>query len=268
MSGLKTPAELRAFHGVVNGNPNDIMLSDQTTKQVRLFLGYHIATDLVFNAAPDLGDESIVIDSPTETPVAGNFICIKENKCFEQTELLTVTPGAGTLFTLTLALPISAEYTTAASICLQDCNLNYDCSTTEREYFITPDGLSEETEFDITRMIVSMYHDSAGDDGLFGNLTKLTKGVYIHYSDGIGLNLFNMRENADLRTAGYDVAYTARSGGQGSYGTASRITFGGQDKCGVVIRLIGEDHLSAHVRDDLSDLDYFRIQLQGHLTGD
>lgn len=263
----KTAAQLRAFNGAVNLDPNDIQLSDQTTRQVRLFLAEHLATDLVFTAAVAVGSESVEVDSPTVVPLQGNFICVKEGVRFEQVEILTVTAGEGTLYTLTLALPTAVAFTTSASICLQNCNLNQDCSSTEKEFYITPNGLDENVEWDITNMSVVMYHSvTAGDDGKFGNLAALTKGVYFHYSNSEGLNLFNAKENADFRIAGGSITYSTRSGGLGAYGTAAHIYFAGSENCGVAIRLTPESHLSAHVRDDLSDLDYFRVRVHGHVT--
>ena len=50
----------------------------------------------------------------------------------------------------------------------------------------------------------------------------------------------------------------------------SRITWGGQSKQGVVIRLDGDtnDSFVAVVRDNLTGLNKFRVKVQGHVVED
>ena len=100
-------------------------------------------------------------------------------------------------------------------------------------------------------------------------MSKLTNGVYIRVSDGITQNLFNIRENSGLAVeAAGDLTYATRSGGGGAYGTRARVTFNGPEKRGVVIRLHPSttDSIKAVVRDNLSTLTYFRVQVQGQIA--
>jgi len=246
----------------------DVNIQDQTTAQISLFLGQHLDTGLVFRSSVDQDDETVEITTTGSTPVAGNFICIKENEYFTQMEILTVTPISGNNYDLGIAIPMDHAYTTSAHVCLQNVNMNVNGSSTPVEFFLSPTGSSTGTCWDITRMIISMTHAAAGDDGLFGGIADLTKGVYFRVEDGTNYNLFNAKENADFAVQGYDITYPTRSGKSGVYGTRARITFNGQDKRGVVFRLCedSDDKFLAKVRDNLSTLAGFRVMLQGQVV--
>jgi hypothetical protein len=57
--------------------------------------------------------------------------------------------------------------------------------------------------------------------------------------------------------------YTDRTA-QGQFGTGARITFGGQSKHGVVIRLSELDALQFIVQDNLTGLTSLKIVAEGH----
>lgn len=121
----------------------------------------------------------------------------------------------------------------------------------------------------LTRILIEMTHGTAGDNGLFGDLPALTNGVLLRRYDGTsGLyNTFtNWKTNSDIVTDMYDVTYSSRSGGGGSYGTNARGTF---TNAGAVVRLdaAAGDFLEILVQDNLSALASFRVKAQGHYEG-
>ena len=249
----------------------DVYIQDQTTPDISLFLAQHLATDLSFTVAPTADQEALIqITSPTLAPVVGNFVCIKEGTYFTQIEITAVALVGGDDYTISVAMPMDYPYTTAAIVCLQNVNMNVDGSGTPIEFSISPGGLNNDQDWDITRVIVAMTHTTAGDDGTFGGIPALTKGVYMRYMDGVTKNLFNAKENSDFAIEGFDVVYSIRSTGGGTFGTRSRITFNGQEKRGVVIRLCASelDKLLAVVREDLdvAGLLSFRIKAQGQVV--
>ena len=64
----------------------------------------------------------------------------------------------------------------------------------------------------------------------------------------------------------YDLRYTTRSSGGGTFGTVGRGSF---YKLGVVVRLDGSrgDFMEVYNRDDLTGLLSFEIKAQGHVEG-
>lgn len=246
----------------------DVFIQDQTTPQISFYLGQALDLGLTFRSAVAEDAETVEVTTTGTTPVVGNFLCIKEGALFTQIEIASVTPVAGNDYDLGISVPMDHAYTTSASICLQNCDMNVNGSVTPVEFFISPQGAEAGSAWDITRMIVTMTHSSQGDDGLFGNLAKLTNGTYFRVEDGTNYNLFNAKENADFAVEGYDITYPTRSGGGGTAGTRARITFNGQDKRGVVFRLYADtsDKFLGCVRDDLTGLSSFRVKVQGQVV--
>lgn len=120
----------------------------------------------------------------------------------------------------------------------------------------------------ITRILFSMVHGTAGDLGLFGNITALVNGTVLRarVSSQYG-TLTNWKTNADMKTDMFDVEFDSRSGGQGSFGTSGRGSFAvGTD---AVVRLDGDqgDRFEVIVQDDITLLDFFAMKVQGHTEG-
>jgi len=244
----------------------DVRIQDQTTPQFSLYLGEMLDMALTLTSPSSENDESIDITSTT-TPIIGNFLCLKEEELFSQVEIIGVT-GGGPAYTIDLSMPMDHAYTAAANLCLMNCEMNVDGSSTTVDFSISPEGAAAGTDWDVTRMLISMTHDAEGDDGLFGGIEALTNGTYFRIEDGTNYNLFNAKENADFAIEGYDITYPSRSGKDGVYGTRSRITFNGPDKRGVVFRLAADtqDKFLACVRDSLIDLGRFRVKVQGQVV--
>jgi len=245
----------------------DVFIQDQDTEVLGLFLANVLDTvSILTNTVKD--SEEVDVETTGLVPVDGNFLCMQEDGKITQVEIASVTPIAGDQYTLGIKVPLDYTYTTAGGCSIQNVDMNVDGSITPKPYGVAPRG---PYKWDITRLMVSMILDSAGDDGKFGNLTALANGVYFRKEDAASSqNLFNVRDNSDFRVEGYDVVYPTRSGGGGSFGMAARITFAGSDKRGVVVRLDGAalESFVANVRDKLEGIVKFRIKLQGHIVED
>ena len=106
------------------------------------------------------------------------------------------------------------------------------------------------------------------DDSKFANITGgLTNGLVFRRVDGDTRNVFNVKTNGDIANICYDLAY-ADQGKNGLNGVRARISFAGQDKHGVALRLAPGDALQFLVQDDLTSIDIFRIVAQGHIVTD
>ena len=133
-----------------------------------------------------------------------------------------------------------------------------------QEYIIKP---NPNQIIHITRIIVTMTHNNQGDDGLFGDLAPLTNGFLIRANvAGVYGTFTNWKTNEKIASDMYDLRYTTRSGGGGTYGTIGRGSF---YKLGVVVRLDGSrgDFMEVYNRDDLTSLLSFEIKAQGHVEG-
>lgn len=246
------------------GGSMDVNIQDLPTEQIRLFLGEKLDDfTILVNTTKD--DETIDIETTGVTPLVGDFIILQESGHVSQFEIDGVTPIAGNQYTIDIAIPIDFPYTTDSVCKLEDVDMDKDGSLVQIDYM---EGPIAGTNWHITRMIPSMVLSTAGDDGLFGNLTALTKGQYFRKENTVETeNYFNIKENADFAVEGYDIRYPTRSGGQGSFGMTNRTTF---TKNGAVIELKGS---SGHVfrattRDNMLALGKYRIKIHGHVTSE
>lgn len=254
------------------GNLN-ISVSDQFTDDISLYLAQRLTTAEVIAPAPEIDASSLNIQTGGVAPVVGNFLCLKNGVRFLQVEIKTVTLIADDDYTVGLAIPLDFAFPIGSGCEVQNVDMNVNGSVTPIDFRITPLGLDAGQEWDITRIIPTMILSSAGDDGLFGNITELTNGVSHRTEDGDAgtKNLFNARVNGDFADEGFDVGYPIRSGGGGSHGMRSRISFNGPDKRGVVKRLVAHtlvdaDRFNACVRDDLTGINRYRTKAQGHVV--
>jgi len=116
----------------------------------------------------------------------------------------------------------------------------------------------------ITRLLLSITHNTAGDLGLFGDLAALTNGVVLRvYVSGQFGTLTNWKTSADIKDDMYDVDFDSRSSGGGTYGTSGRGTF---KNAGSIVRLDGTlgDYIEILVQDDITGLLSFQVKFQGH----
>lgn len=120
----------------------------------------------------------------------------------------------------------------------------------------------------ITRILISMTHDTLGADDLFGGIAKLLNGVHFRASiNGQFATFTNWKTNSDIKLDMYDVSYSVKSG-PGDFGTNGRGSF---NRIGVVIRLDSAqiDFLEVLIQDTmlLTGLTDLRIKVQGHVEG-
>lgn len=120
---------------------------------------------------------------------------------------------------------------------------------------------------DVTRIIIVIHADSAVDLAKFGNLTALTKGITLRRIDGVYQNIFNVKSNSDFASLAFDLnMYAATNPTQGQDGLACRLTFGGQNKMGVVLRIGPNEDLQLLINDNLTGLVDFTIMVEGSLA--
>ena len=235
----------------------DVNVQDQVSDIVDYYLCRHLF-DLALSSSAVIDTYNIdVVDA--SSIITGTYICIQEGKRAFQAQVVSIATN-----TITLDTPIDYGFTTAASIANRSPDLNVDGSVTPVIAELYP---VSGVKWDIVRVIFSMVHASAADDGKFGGIDALTNGIVLRKSDTIHHTIFNAKTNGQLRERMYDIEFSDRAPA-GEYGTSARRTFGGQSKNGVVIRLDGnlDDSIQLIIQDDLTDLTSFRVVAQGHVV--
>ena len=161
---------------------------------------------------------------------------------------------------LTLDTPLNAVYPVGSPVIASSTNMAVNGSVT-RQIFEVHGAL--DFEIDINRIVLSMLHNGAGTDALFGDQPAITKGVVIRRKDGVIQPIANFKSNQDFRLLSFDLMYITRNAPQNDFSTAARMTFNGQEKYGSVIRVGANEQLECIIQDDLSALTDFRIYAHG-----
>lgn len=219
------------------------------------------ATFTNFDGNVSAGDRNFTVVSGAGF-LAGDFIQI-ENSLVE-TNLPTIIAIA--VNTIEIDRPLDMDYNASDGIRKVNVNMAVDGSVTAVAFRVQPET-NTVVETHLTRILFSMIHPTAGDMGKFGNLPALTRGLVLRFFDGVTgqyRTLANWKTNADIKLAMYDVVFDDRSGGGGDFGTSGRGTL--STSGGIVILRPGSgDLLEFLVQDDLTLLDLFYYNAQGHL---
>jgi hypothetical protein len=225
------------------------------------------ATSTTLNTAANEGDTALIVEDTTGF-VVGDEIQISENGT-QEIGLMTVTVvAAGTPGTLTLDRPIGNDYTTSAVVLKVTSEMAVVGSLASPQAFEVeaPAG----NVWQITRILISMGHLTAADDGKFGGIAALTNGVAIRATTAAGrtVTFANWKTNGDMKLDMYDVIYSAKAPA-GENGTNGRWTF---TKSEVVAELNGDatplQKMEVLIQDDLTagtGITSFRIRAQGRV---
>lgn len=177
--------------------------------------------------------------------------------------------GAPAGSVITLDTPIDKAFASADStvFCASD-DMAVNGAVTTQVFQIGPVGGATGIEIDITRLLGYIQSATAMDDGKFGDLTVLTKGIVLRHNNSVIDNIWNLKTNGEIGLLCFDTSYTDKPPAGTSYGFRFRNTYAGQDKHGVTIRLEPGDILELLIQDDLSGLEVFNMMAQGHVVTD
>lgn len=244
---------------VTNGGL-DINIQDQHTQAFDLHMGKGNGATTI-SAAAVVDTYTLTLTSTVGFVAGGSIILVDFlGEAFVATQI-----GAPAGSVITVDTPINRVYAIGTLIAPVNLNLAVDGSVTRQIFAIGPIGSA--FEFDITRLLGYIQDGTVMDDGKFGGITALTNGcVFRRYiaSSGTYQNFWNVKTNGDLALIGYDFSYTDKPPAGTSYGARFRITYAGQAKHGVTIRLEDGDILQFIVQDDLTGLEKFHVMAQGH----
>lgn len=249
-----------------------VAIQDQHTEIVDLYAHKHLE-DFTLESNRAIDDVTFNIDSLVRIPVVGDLICLNETLAFYQGTILVVVDNGGDNYTITVDTPLDFAYTTAAICSLGTHNLAVDGSITNQIFKISPKNIQDGVSWDITGFTFVMcglgvgVSNNAPDDGDFGVTEALTNGVVIRSVDGTTKNIFNVKQNGEMKVRGMNIVYTDISKSD-LYSVAGSKKFSGFENNGVTVRLNSttNDEIQAIIQDDLTDMTDFCIVVHGHVV--
>lgn len=255
MTIIPTTADL--FNALIRNGKVDVVLQDQTSGIVNVYLSQKLKEDITLASDTDLNDEAITVSSGHGF-VAGSWIELYEGERFSQMEVLSISTNI-----INLSMPLDYAFTTKATIYRVNINMAVNALDPYIEFTYKPAGTQKK---DIVQAILTIYDNSQMDNGTFGGLAKLAKGVFFRKEDGaLGTgNLFNVRQNGDTINRAFNHIYDDKAP-SGEFGFTVNFKIGGQHEHGVVVRLdpVLNEHICALVRDNLSALTAMYIVMVG-----
>lgn len=248
-----------------NQNTN-VVLGDQVTRAVIVKFN-EVSDSTTLIAVGVKGERTIQVDDPTGF-TAGKYVLL-----FNATggECLFMTANILSILVdvVTIDTPLDCDYPIGTSIESAITNMNVDGSLTPRVFGLR--GASEAQPvpltFDCTRIIFQCVTVDPVRLNLFGDLPALLRGLVLRRRDGTVTNIFNVKSNGEIAGIMFDwIAVAALNPSQGVDGFYSRLTFAGQNKIGVAIRLAPEEDLEILVQDDLEGITLLEVVAEGHVV--
>lgn len=179
--------------------------------------------------------------------------------------------GAISGSTVTLDTPFDFAFPDGSQVTNGSIDMAVDGSITTQVFSLRAADPGIPVEIDITRIIFKCLTATAVSAEKFGDLTELTNGIVLRKASTVDpyYNIFNVKSNLELAGIMYDfTVYEAINPTQGTDGFVGRLTFAGQNKIGVSVRVGPNDDLELLVQDDLSGLVVFEITVEGHVVED
>ena len=241
----------------------DVNIQSQTSQLFRYFLMNEQKTDITLTSAITIDDEVINVSAGHGfTAAAGEYIVVRNGDLFTQTKVTAVNSNA-----ITIAMPIALDFSDTSIVIRGNINMNIDGNAAPTDFKFTFPGA--QIPIDLSTVILTMQHGSnVPDDGKFGGLTALLKGIYFRQVNGARVNLGNYVNNQAFKDVGAVVEYTTKA----PAGTnATNIMLEIESIFGQVIRLNPRDNdeFLGHVRDDIASdegMAKFTVAIIGSFT--
>ncbi len=223
----------------------DVNIQSQTSPLFRYFLMNEQKTDITLTSIVSLDDEVVNVSvGHGFTGASGEYIVIREGDIFTQTKVTGVATNA-----ISIEAPIGNAYEVTATVMRGNINMNIDGNAVPTDFKFTFAGAT--IPIDLSTIVLTMQHGAnVPDDGKFGGLAALTKGIYFRQTNGDRTNLGNYITNQGFKDVGASVEYTSKAPA-GTNGT--NVILDIRSIFEQVIRLDPRtlDVLLGHVRDDI-----------------
>lgn len=243
----------------VGATAQDVSIQDSTAPIIIVPFS-QLVTETTVAIEPALDDYIINVTSATSF-VVGHLLTlynIASNKVFFARVLEINT------LAITLDSPIDFEFPVGSFVSVGITDMAVNGSVTPQIFGVrNPTNQDIPLAIDVTRIIFAILTAGGVDLSKFGDIVGgLDRGVLLRTVNGNQRNVFNAKTNAGLKLIMYDVDVQVASGNQQD-GLTGRLTFGGQEKLGAVIRLKAGEDLQMLIQDDLTSLEAFTITAEG-----
>lgn len=239
-----------------------VNIQDQTTRPFAIRVNQILNSSYTLAESPTVNSYNVTLTDALTVSV-GDYISFLEQNGMPQ--LLFGEVLAKDLNVLTLDTPVPYAYIPQnTTIFTYDSSLIIDGSTDTQTFSIT--NFFEEA-VDITRILLQCSDDVEPDDGKFCGDDELIRGLVFRKKklNGNYINYWNVKNNGDLAALAYDVSFTdSGKPPEGIYSVRTRLTYGGQSKHGVVIRLEPNESIELLVQDDLTGITSADLMVEGH----
>ena len=245
----------------------DVNIQDQTTPPVDLFFTQALGAPTVLTAATNENDISIFIASVANFAI-GNYIGIFSGASGTAGRFFFAQVIGVVGLEVFLDTPLDFAFDIDDPVISTTRDLNVNGSITPQIFSIAGGAAQESpTVVDITRIMVKIITENPPEFSMFGDIIGgLNLGIVLRRNNGVMNNIFNAKTNGDMANLMFDLSFFDQAKVQGVNGIVGRMTFAGQAKHGVAIRLAPGDSLELIIQDDLSQLTSFRIIAQGHIV--
>lgn len=222
-----------------------VTLQNQITDVLDLYFLQSKVTGLTLSVNTVIGQRTITLTAGhglTTANSAGHILEISHNNNFYQSRVLSVSGDV-----VTLGQPLNDIYLAIdSSVQTGNPNISKDAATgvaidgSVTPVIFTVRPLPDQSG-DITRIVMATTSLNESDLTTFGGAPSLTVGLTLRYARGDGTfkNIFNYRNNFDIILHGFDNSTYLPKQGNATRGFTAHVTFAGQEKHGVAIRLEG-----------------------------
>ncbi len=269
-NNLSTPSILSDENGnsikLEDNGGLPVNVQDQTTQPLDLFFSKQDGTETVLAENAFKDSSKIVVSDVSGFTVGERVLLLSDSLRFYEGTILSIdtdslfldTPLDNNFYINDDAVPLTIEMNVNGSVNRQIFKIRGELGT-----------IDIPLEIDITRILIKIICSDPPAFDEFGDIVGgLTKGIVLRRANGATSNIFNAKTNGELANLMYDLTIYEQTGPLAVNGLAGRMTFAGQDKHGVAIRLGPDESLELIIQDDLSTLVSFRIIAQGHIVQD
>lgn len=230
----------------------DVVVQSQTESLFQYLLLNEQKKDIILTAPILVDDEVVNVNVGHgfvgQGAAPGEHIVVRKGDAFFQLKTTTVSINA-----ISVESPIDMPFPISGTSVMRGNSLmNVDGVASETDFEFTFNGdTTAQVPIDIGTVIITMQHGAnVPDDGKFGGLGALAKGLYIRKVNGENFGLGNYTSNQEFKNVGGVVEYTDKA----PAGTnATNITIEIEKVFGKVIRLDPKtlDSVISMVRDDI-----------------
>jgi hypothetical protein len=244
-----------------------VTLQDQTSPTV--IVKFSILEQSTTTTAPIAVDDYVIPVTDATGIVAGKYLTIFDPASIRFTTFYVVSVNA---LNVTVDSPADFAYPSGSYVDISSTNLAVNGAVTpviaglrNNAGQSPPPGIA--LSMDVTRLLFHCVAATSVDLTLFGDLAALTNGLLVRRRDGAYYNIFNVKSNGEMGGIMYDFTiHSSGVGQQGVDGFLGRLTFGGQNKMGVVHRININEDMETIIQDDLSGLTLLEIVAEGSIV--